>query len=271
LQEEAVNAITLNRTQTRLTYRERGAGPLVVLLHAFPFDSGMWDGQLDALAAARRVVAPDLPGFGGSDVLEGMTMDAAADAVAELLDRLGADGPVVVGGLSMGGYVALAFARLYPQRLRAVILADTTADPDDEPARAKRDEAIQKVQDHGVGVLVEDSLPKLLYTDGPRAGTAGKQARAIGNRQPPAGVIAALRALKDRPDARPGLAHLVAPALVLVGDHDTVTPPEKAAELVAGLSDARLVRIPAAGHLSNLENPAPFNAALGSFLDGLAA
>ena len=255
--------ITLNRTQTRLTYRDQGSGPVVVLAHAFPLDSSMWEGQIDALADRARVVAPDLPGFGGSDVQEGLTVDAAADAVAELLDRLGADGPVVVGGLSMGGYVALAFARLYPQRVGGLILADTKADPDDESAKAKRDEAIVKVREHGVGRLVEEMVPKLIHVDGP----VGRTVRAIGNRQSAAGITAALRAMRDRPDGRPGLAHVAAPALVIVGEHDAVTPPERAEALAGGLSNARLVRIPAAGHLSNLENPAVFNAAVAAFLD----
>jgi 3-oxoadipate enol-lactonase len=259
--------ITLNRTQSRLTYREQGSGPVVVLLHAFPLDSSMWEGQINVLSARYRVVAPDLPGFGGSDVQEGLTVDAAADAVAELLDRLGADGPVVVGGLSMGGYVALAFARLYPQRVGGLILADTKSDADDEAAKAKRDEAILKVREHGAGVLVEDMIPKLIYVDGPRAGPIGKQVRAVGNRQNAAGIAAALRALRDRPDARPGLAHIAAPALVIVGEHDAVTPPAKAEELARGLSNARLVHVPEAGHLSNLENPDVFTAAVGAFLD----
>lgn len=264
-----MSEITLHRTQSRLTYLERGTGPVVVLLHAFPLDSSMWEAQFAALSASYRVVAPDLPGFGGSDVQEGLTVDAAADAVAELLDRLGADGPVVIGGLSMGGYVALAFARLYPQRVRALILADTKADPDDEAAKSKRDDAVRRVQDHGPGALVEDMVPKLVFTGGPNGGVVGQQVRVIGGRQTAAGVVAGLRALRDRPDARPGLSAVAAPALVIVGDHDAVTPPEKADELVAGLSNGRLVRIPHAGHLSNLENPEVFSAAVTAFLDAV--
>jgi 3-oxoadipate enol-lactonase len=258
-----MSEITLSRTQSRLTYRDQGSGPVVVLIHAFPLDSSMWDGQIAALSARYRVVAPDLPGFGGSDVQEGLTVDAAADAVAEVLDRLGADGPVFVGGLSMGGYVALAFGRLYPQRVHGLILADTKADPDDEAARAKRDDAIRKVQDHGVSALVENMLPNLIHA----GGSVGEKVRAIANRQSAAGVSAALRALRDRPDARPALPHMAAPVLVIVGEHDAVTPPEKAEELAAGLSNARLVRIPAAGHLSNLDDPDMFNAAVTTFLD----
>lgn len=266
-----MTTITLNRTQTRLTYRDRGTGPVVVLLHAFPLDARMWDAQFDALSDAYRVVAPDLPGFGGSEGLEGLTVDAAADAVAELLDRLGADGPVVVGGVSMGGYVALAFARLYPQRVRALILADTKADPDDEAAKGKRDEAIRRVQDHGTAALVEDMVPKLVFPDGPHAESVGRRAREIGNGQNPTGIAAGLRALRDRPDARPGLGSVAAPALVIVGAHDAVTPPDKADELAAGLSNARLVRLADAGHLSNLEQPDAFTAAVRAFLDGLDA
>src|SRR5215213_5624185 len=154
--------MTLRASQTPIAYEDQGAGPVVVLLHAFPLDSGMWRPQLGPLSERCRVIAPDLPGFGQSAVSAGLTMDAIADVVAELLDHLGVNERVVVGGVSMGGYAALGFARLYPQRLRALILADTKADPDDEAARGNRDKMIQLATDQGPAAVLDQLLPKLL-------------------------------------------------------------------------------------------------------------
>jgi pimeloyl-ACP methyl ester carboxylesterase len=138
-----MQTMTLRASQTAIAYEDRGTGPGLVLLHAFPLDSSLWEHQAGALADRFRVIVPDLPGFGGSAVSAGLTVDSIADVVAELLDHLGVNERVVVGGLSMGGYAALAFARLYPQRVRALVLADTKADPDDEAGRANRDKLIQ--------------------------------------------------------------------------------------------------------------------------------
>jgi pimeloyl-ACP methyl ester carboxylesterase len=197
-------------------------------------------------------------------------MDAVADVVAELLDHLGVNERVAVGGVSMGGYAALAFARLYPQRLRALILADTKADPDDEPARANRDRQIQAVTEHGPGAILEQLMPRLV---GPTtlAGRAPvvQTVRDLAGRQSGEGLAAALKALRDRPDAGPGLPHIAVPTLVVVGDQDAITPPDKARTLAAAIPNARLVTIADAGHLSNLEHPEPFTAAVRGFLDSL--
>jgi 3-oxoadipate enol-lactonase len=267
-----MNSMILRASQTQIAYEDRGSGPVVVLLHAFPLDSAMWRPQIDELAADYRVIAPDCPGFGGSAVSAGLTVDSAADVVAELLDHLGINDRVVVGGVSMGGYVALAFARLYPQRLGALILADTKADPDDETARAGRDRLIQLTSENGVKAVVEQLLPKLL---GPTTVTQRpevvEQVRAIAERQSVEGIVAALKALRERPDAGPGLAHIAVPALVIVGEEDAITPPEKAKQLAEAIPNARLVTIPGAGHLSNLENESAFNAAVREFLKSFPA
>src|SRR5262249_41473375 len=205
-------------------------------------------------------------------VSAGLTIDSAADVVAELLDHLGINERIVVGGVSMGGYVALAFARLYPQRLGALILADTKADPDDAAARAGRDRLIQLASEKGVTAVVEQLLPKLL---GPTTVTQRPEVveatRAIAVRQSVEGIIAALKALRERPDAGPGLAHIAVPALVIVGEEDAITPPEKAKQLATTIPNARMVTIPAAGHLASLENESTFNSAVREFLSSLPA
>src|SRR5262245_2483567 len=159
---QPMNTMTLRASQTLIAFEDRGTGTLVLLLHAFPLDSSMWKSQIADLASHYRVVAPNLPGFGGSAISAGLTVDSAADVVAELLDHLGVNERVIVCGLSMGGYVALAFARLYPQRLGGLILADTKADPDDDAGRAGRDKLIQLVTNRGPTALIEQLLPKLL-------------------------------------------------------------------------------------------------------------
>jgi pimeloyl-ACP methyl ester carboxylesterase len=232
----------------------------------------MWRAQVGTLSDRFRVIAPDLPGFGGSAVSAGLTIDSIADVVAELLDHLGMNERVVVGGVSMGGYAALAFARLYPQRVRALVLADTKAEPDDADGRAGRDRMIQLATDHGPAAVIDQLLPKLLAPE-----VAGRNpdlvrlVRETAARQTTEGMVAALKALRDRPDARPGLSHVSFPTLVIVGDQDAITPPDKARELASQIPNARLVTIPGAGHLSSLENPVAFTSAVREFLDGLPA
>src|SRR5262245_53642469 len=201
-----MNNMVLRASQTPIAFADQGTGPVVVFLHAFPLDSTMWRAQVGILADRFRVIAPDLPGFGGSAVSAGLTIDSIADVVAELLDHLGINERVVVGGLSMGGYATLAFARLYPQRVRALILADTKADPDDEDSRANRDRLIQLATDRGPGAVIEQVLPKMLAPEtAARNPDVVRFVREVAGRQKADGIVAALKALRDRPDARPGL------------------------------------------------------------------
>ncbi len=263
-----MNAVRLPARSATIGYDDVCHWTPLVLLHAFPLDRGLWAPQVAALAADARVLAPDLPGFGrssaGSDPL---TIDGMADTVAEFLDAVGVTDPVVVGGLSMGGYVAMAFARRHPHRLAGLVLADTKADPDDAAAKAKRDETIALAREKGAAAVLEGMLPKLL-SDETRAKRPEvvRCVRELGSRQSAAGVAAALAALRDRPDANPGLAAVRVPTLVIVGEHDAVTPPTAAAKIAAAVRGGRLVTIPGAGHLSSLENPDAFNAAVRSFL-----
>src|SRR5438128_2343499 len=124
--------------KTNCHYLDRGTGPVLVLLHAFPFDSSMWKPQIDVLVSTHRVLAPDLPGFGHSPLVPGWTIDSAADFVDDWLDEIGVKEPVALAGLSMGGYIALAFARRHASRLSKLILADTKAEADDAAAKASR-------------------------------------------------------------------------------------------------------------------------------------
>lgn len=247
-------------------YDDAGTGPPLVLLHAFPLDRAMWRAQLADLPDVARVIAPDLPGFGESSPSGAFTIEGAADAVAAFVRALGLS-KVALGGLSMGGYVALAFARKYPEQLGALVLADTRAGIDDTNTRAGRDKAVEVVTAQGTAALFAGMLPRVLgeHTHATNAALV-ERLKAIAARQKPESVAAALAALRDRPDANPGLKAIAVPTLVLVGEHDAVTPPLSAANLAAQIRGSELVHIPRAGHLANVENAEAFNAAVRGFL-----
>ena len=257
----------------QLAWDEAGSGPPVVLLHAFPLSSAMWSRQRAALSDAYRVVTPDQRGFGRSPLgSDEPSLDAAADDVAALLDRLGLD-RVVLGGLSMGGYVAMAFARRHPARLRALMLADTKASADPEAGRANRERIAQAVlADPDSTVLVDDVLPAL-------TGTTTKESRpealaeitALLQAAPPASVAWAQRAMARRPESLDTLRGLSVPALVVVGAEDTLSPVSDAEAMAAALTDSRLEVIPRAGHLTAIETPDELTAVLRRFLDSLPA
>jgi pimeloyl-ACP methyl ester carboxylesterase len=266
-----MKTLVLEHRFMTVRYEDLGTGLPVLLLHAFPFDRAMWVPQCEPIAAAGfRVLAPDLPEFGettpGSEVF---AIERSADVIADLLDEIDIE-KAVIGGLSMGGYIAMAFARRHPQRLLALILADTKAAPDDAEGKAGRDRMIADVKDGGAAAAADALLPKLFST-ATRDGHPEviEQARAIILRQRAAAIIAALYALRDRPDAAPGLAAVTVPTLVLVGEDDAVTPPLASARIAGAIVGAELVHIPSAGHLSNLENSAAFNSAVISFLSKL--
>jgi pimeloyl-ACP methyl ester carboxylesterase len=254
-----------------MEYDDAGQGLPLVLLHGFPFDRATWRPQLEALRNDCRVLVPDQRGFGGSDGFTGPpSLDQMADDAAALLDALRITEPVALGGLSMGGYVALAFARRHPRRLRALLLADTRAEADSAEGRASRDKNIAFMQDHTAADLIEQLLPKLVGDTARRERPEIlAELRRIASAQKPGGVIGALQAMRDRPDVTPGLAQIAVPTLVLVGSEDTVTPLAAAQTLVAGIRGARLAVIDGAGHMSNLERPEAFTAAVRTFLGEL--
>ncbi len=255
-----------------IEFDDAGTGLPVVLLHGFPLDRTMWKPQLEELQDQCRVITPDFRGFGGtSAALANLSVDRFADDIAQLLDALKITRPVVVGGLSMGGYVALAFARRHPHRLCGLILADTRAEADTPEARESRDKMIAFAKTHSAAEVVNQMLPRLLgsetQTHHPEIGAA---VRAIAARQSNPGIVAALHVLRDRPDATGGLSAIRVPTLVVVGAEDVLTPPALSEALVAAIRGSRYAKIAAAGHMSNFEQPEMFNAVVGSFLSSLA-
>lgn len=258
-------------TAAPIAYDARGAGPPLVLVHAFPLARGMWAETAAALAATHRVLTPDVFGFGESGLPKGgWTVDSYADALADWLTALGLD-RTVVGGLSMGGYVALAFARRHPLRVQGLILADTRADADTAAAKATRDQTIATVEGSSAADLIDTMMPKVLC-EKTRAEKfeVVDAVRKLASAQTVPGVTAALRALRDRPDATAALGSFTFPALVIVGSEDAVTPPALSEAMAANLPDATLAVLPHAGHLANLEAPAEFADAVRRWLGGVS-
>jgi pimeloyl-ACP methyl ester carboxylesterase len=255
-----------------LAYRESGSGLPLVLLHAFPLSAAMWLDQREGLGSVCRVITPDQRGFGGSPLGDDPpSLDTAADDVAELLDRLDLD-RVVLAGLSMGGYVAMALLRRHPDRVRALVLADTKASADPEAARANRERIAAAVEsDEGSTVLVDEVLPALLGTTtvASRPLVSGR-VRGLVQAAPSAAVAWAQRAMALRPESFETLAAFSRPALVIVGSEDVLSPPADAEAMAAALPQCRLVNVPEAGHLTAVETPEAFNAAVAGFLAELS-
>ncbi len=257
---------------TKISYSDTGGdGPPVLLLHAFPLNSGQWDHQVEALKDRYRFVTPDLKGFGGSDAPDdasAYSMDSFADEVKAVLEELGID-KVTVVGLSMGGYIALAFWRKYRDSVNAFVLADTKAGADPPEGKEKRTTQQEQVRSEGTAGLTEALGGALISetTRNSKPDVVDRVRKLMDN--PPAGFIGALEAMKNRPDSIGDLASIDVPTLVIVGEADGITPPDAARALHEGIGGSRLVVIPEAGHLSNLESPAAFTGALSEFLGGL--
>jgi pimeloyl-ACP methyl ester carboxylesterase len=237
-----------------LGYETVGNGPPLVLLHAFPFERRLWQGLA---VPGRTLILPDLRGFGESPLRPFVIADLADD-VASLLDALGL-ARAAIGGMSMGGYVALAFARRHRGRLDGLVLADTKAGSDTPEARQGRDEAIALVRAQGVAAYLEKQLPRLLSPSVSEA--VRNRARSLGNQSREV-VITGLEALRDRPDRRTELPEIRCPTVIVVGAEDALTPPSEARAMADAIPGARVVELPGAGHLANLEAPAAFAAAL---------
>ncbi len=240
----------------KLAFDDAGSGPALLLLHPFPFDKTFWAGVAPAFVnGGLRVIAPDLRGFGASQTNNASwsLLDQAED-VAVLLDQLSVPEAHVLG-LSMGGYVALALAALQPQRLLSLVLAHTKATADTDQAKAGRAQAIKTVQTRGVDVFADGMLEKLLAPQAtPEVRT---RARALMN-QPASTVVAALQALRDRPDRQAELSRIDVPALALTGAEDGISTPEENRALAGQLPNAQLEIISGAGHLSPWEAPDAF-------------
>ena len=245
-----------------------GAGTPLVLLHAFPLDGRMWAPQVEALAGSYQVIVPDLRGFGAArdQAVSEAGMDLLADDVARLLDDRGLD-RVVLGGLSLGGYVALAFLRRHADRVSGLVLLDTKATADGDQARKDRLAMVERVLAEGSGFVAEAMLPKLLgETSREHRPEVVEKVGTLIREQAPEAIVGAQRGMAARSDTTDLLASIAVPALVVTGEEDTVTAPEAGRDLAAGIPGARFLLVEEAGHLVNLEQPEIVNEALLDFL-----
>jgi len=259
----------INAAGASFNIEDRGAGPTVVLIHGFPLDHTMWQYQLPALAMNNRLIAPDMRGFGRSTVTEGtVRMEQMADDLAAILEAMGIDQPVCLCGLSMGGYVAFAFLRKYPARVRSLILCDTRSAPDSKEAADARRQMADKVVVEGTEKVAEAMLPKLLDPRTPqdRPQVASAVQRMILEADP-RGVAATQRGMAIRSDAADLLPKIKVRTLLLVGEHDAISPPDEMSKIAAAIPNSKFVIVPDAGHMSPMENPQRFNAELLAFLE----
>ena len=235
----------------------------LVLVHAFPLDARMWEPQLSTFTGALPVVAPHLPGFGGSPPAgDVMTMDAAARRCLEEMDAAGVDRAVVCG-LSMGGYVALALHAMAPERVAGLVLANTRAGADAPEGAEGRRALARRLRTEGSGFLVAEP-PPLLAEDAPRE--LRERVRALIADQTPESIAAAASGMAERPDRTAQLGAIGVPTLVITSENDRLIPATATAPMAAAIRGADLLTIPGVGHLTNLEATDVFDEALAGHL-----
>jgi 3-oxoadipate enol-lactonase len=249
-----------------LNHIERGRGVPVVLLHGFPFDGSIWRGQMDGMGKAVRVLAPDLPGFGGSGPLTGEepTMDEYAERLALWARELDL-GKLVLVGHSMGGYIAFAFARRYPGMLAGLGLVCTRPGPDTPQAREGRYSLANEAQKRGPQAVVDAMLARLFAPETrEKQPEIVDQVREVMLRQRVEGITPALRAMASRPDSSATMEKIDVPTLVVSGSEDAIIPAEDSARMATTIRGARHVIVRGAGHMPMLERPGELTAALRS-------
>lgn len=254
-----------------LAYQDSCSGLTLLLIHGFPLNSTLWESQLEDLSDVARVLAPDLRGHGLSGTgAERYSMALMAEDCMRLIEAVGVQEPVVVCGLSMGGYVAFEFLRRYPDWVGGLILVSTRAGADSAEGKAGRDRMADQVREEGATVLVESMLPKLLapetYEDDQELVDFVSDMIESTSAD---GAIGALEAMKRRPDSTPMLSEITVPTLIIHGEEDQIIPVSEAETMLDQIPNAELAIISGAGHLPNLERPNEFNEEVWLFLDRL--
>jgi 3-oxoadipate enol-lactonase len=251
-----------------MVYTDEGKGNPIVFIHGYPLNRQMWEAQLPGLADRYRILAPDLRGHGDSSATTGSySMELLASDLARWLDRLAIHEAITVCGLSMGGYVSLAFCRLFPERLSRLVLAASRAAADTPEEMMKRDRASELVQKEGLEAIVNGMIMRLFAPE-----TLNSRPELVNSvkkmmlRTSIEGVVGVLSGMKNRPDSTSFLSNIRVPTLVIHGEQDQIVPRQEAENMVNRVAGAKLVIIGKAGHLPNLEQPEDFNNALLTFL-----
>jgi 3-oxoadipate enol-lactonase len=251
-----------------MEYEERGSGIPVILIHGYPLNRTLWQPQIEALADTARIIAPDLRGHGGSDPVPGVySMHLMAKDFKELIDNLLIEQPVILCGLSMGGYICFEFRRSYPQMVRGMILAATRATADSLETRINREEAAAIAQDGGSQAITNMLLPKMLapstYEKKP---ALVERARNIMVNTSTQAIVGDLMGMLNRADSTPLLKEINIPVLILYGRDDQLIPQIEIDLMKNEIKTVKLESIPEAGHLLNLEQPDIFNDAVRKFI-----
>jgi pimeloyl-ACP methyl ester carboxylesterase len=237
----------VNVNGIQLAYARGGDGPTLVLLHGYPLDHHLWDEVVPLLESTFDVITPDLRGFGASTLDSQPSMDDYASDISGLLDQLEIQKAAIVGH-SMGGYVALAFARLYPERVSGLGLVSSQVLADAPERKEGRYKTAADVEANGIASVVDTMASKFTADE-----KLQSYARASMERQQPAAYIGALRAMAERADSTSILASFNFPVVILHGDADALIPVDRAREVKAALPQAHLVEISGAGHMPMME------------------
>ena len=244
----------------------------LVLLHAFPIGANLWEPQMRSIPKGWRLITPDLRGFGGStelDSLSALSIGDYADDVIDLLQELAVE-KAVIGGCSMGGYVTMALYQSAPQLFEGMVLANTRAGADSPESRANRRNMLALVDREGASGVAREMMPKLLgKTSHETRSDAEANVRRLIKQQSPVAIRSAIHRMMHRPDSSALLAQVSVPTLVITGEEDEMIPVEESRRIAGAIPGAKLVIIPGAGHLANLEQPEAFNAQLSAFLAAL--
>ena len=246
------------------SYQDTGSGLPIVLIHAFPTDQQLWEPQRQGLQRHFRIITLDLHGFGKSSPADGQAipMSEYAFDVMHLLDQLQIE-KAIIGGESMGGYIALAFLEKYPKRVSGLILSDTQSIPDTSEAKSKRETTAIDVLQNGTSTLIDGFIPKTLSAQAPDA--TRQSLKKILEAQSPLAITSALRGMALRTDTSHILAATQLPILIITGEQDIMVSPDQSEAMHTLAKNSKLVKIADAGHLPSFEKPEEWNAAVVDF------
>jgi pimeloyl-ACP methyl ester carboxylesterase len=251
-----------------LSYDMVGRGMPVLFIHGYPLSRKMWEPQIESMSERGTLISLDLRGHGESFPFTGpYSMALLAEDCKHILDTLKITGPVVICGLSMGGYITMALYRKYPGLFKGMILTATRSGPDSAEGKLNRDAAIKMALEKGAGAITESMLPKMFS---PKTLSSNqslvKKMQGIMADTSVNGIVGALQGLRDRPDSTPLLSQVKCPTLIIHGVDDQLIPIKEAEMMNENIPNSRLIKIADAGHLLNLEQPEIFNRGVLDFL-----
>lgn len=255
-----INSSAFANNGFSVAYSDSGQGKPLVLIHAFPTDQRLWQSQ-QPLTQHFRVITMDLPGFGRSSPTNGelITMAQYADEIKKILNKLAIE-HAIIGGESMGGYVALAFLKKYPNKVDGLILSNTQATADSPEMKIQRSATANEVLEHGTTQLIKNFMAKALSSSATQ--DTRNFLQGIVAQQDPKAVVSALRGMALREDTSTVLADTHLPVLIISGEKDTVISPRQSQKMHRLAKSSKLVVLPKTGHLSNLEQPEEWNHAV---------